>query len=353
MKEGAQKKEKWPLIGNEHIVEYLEKLLKKESLRGTYIFLGPGNLGKTTLAYSLARNVLCEARREGKEFPCGECSACGQLRGLNTEEGQEGFGVVHGDLHVIKKDPEKKNISIEQVREFIKTLGMSSFLNSYKIGVIKDADKLGTEAANALLKTLEEPKQKVIVILIASELENIPDTIASRSQVLKFSPVQTSVLYDHLLKKYNIGRDVAKELSHLSLGRPALARKFLEDKEFYEEYMSRAKTFLNFFGNGINIRFKELEDILGKRTGGQESVREALGILECWIGIVRDLVLLRSGNKSYIQHEMLSGSLEKIGNKFSYNELIRMHEMLQKGKKEIEANVNPSLVLENIATYIV
>ena len=353
MKEGERKNHKWPLIGNEHIIDHLDRLLEKENLSGTYIFLGPQNMGKTTLAYSLARNVLCEARGKGKEFPCGECSACSQLGELNTKEGQEGFGVLHGDFHVIKKDPEKKNISIEQVREFIKTLGMSSFLNSYKIGVIKDADKLGTEAANALLKTLEEPKQKVIVILIASELENIPDTIASRSQVLKFSPVQTSVLYDHLLEKYNIGRDVAKELSHLSLGRPALARKFLEDKEFYEEYMSRAKIFLNFFGSGINIRFKELEELLGKRAGGQESAREALGTLECWIGIVRDLILLRSGNESYIQHEMLSGSLEKIGKKFSYSELLRMYEMLQKGKKEIEANVNPSLVLENIATYIV
>ena len=353
MSESNNKINKWPLIGNEHIIDHLEKLLQKEQLSGTYIFLGPENLGKTTLAYSLARNVLCEARQKGKDFPCGECVACSQMKGASVEEAQEGFEMVHGDLHVIRKEPDKKNISIEQIREFIKTLGMSSFLNSYKIGVIKNAEKLSTEASNALLKTLEEPRRKVIVVLIASDLESIPDTITSRSQVLKFYPVSTPALYDHLREKYNINRSTAKELSHLSLGRPALARKFLEDKEFYDEYLSRAKTFLSFFGSDINSRFNNVEAILGQGKAGQENARAALGVLECWIGIVRDLILLRSGNENYIQHEVLSDNLERIKDRFTYEEMVSMYEMLQRGKKEIEDNVNPTLVLENIATHIV
>ena len=130
----------WPKIGNEKNVEFLNRVVLSKKPAQTYIFLGPDDLGKSTIALAFARNLMAEAL-EGKD-------------GLNS------------DLHILEAEAEKKSISIEQTRELIKALSLSSFLDSYKIGIIKEADSLTTEAQNALLKTLEEPREKVILILM-------------------------------------------------------------------------------------------------------------------------------------------------------------------------------------------
>lgn len=354
---GSEKKIEngWSLVGNEHIAEYFERILTKNNLSGTYIFLGPQGLGKSTAAYTLARKALCEAGGEKKGRPCGECASCKQM-GVSENEGvggkPEGFEAVHSDLHLIRRDPTKKNIAIDQVREFIRVLSMSSFLNSYKIGIVKDADTLSSEAANALLKTLEEPKKKVVIILIATDLENIPDTVVSRSRVLNFRPVPRDLLYDHLLESYNTDRDTAKELSRLSLGRPALAIKLLEDREFYKEYLEQARVFFLFFSSDMNARFEAVEKMFGSGSSGMNVTESAKGTLECWAGIVRDIILFRSRNENFIQHGALLEEMEKAGKKVGYQDLVNIHRLLEKGKERLEANVNPVLVLEDIACNI-
>jgi DNA polymerase-3 subunit delta' len=225
---------------------------------------------------------------------------------------------------------------------------MSSFLNSYKIGIIKNAESLSIEAANALLKTMEEPSGKVIIILIASYLDNIPETIVSRSQVLNFRPVSSAELYDHLLKEYNVDRSLAKSLSHLSLGRPALAKKFLEDKDFYDKYVSQTQVFLDIFSESINSGFSGVESIVGNQTAGQEVAKLTLSILEAWTGVVRDMTLLRAGNERFIQHEIFSDSLEKLNQDLDYIDLLELYNLLQQGKERVKANVNPKLVLEDV-----
>ena len=248
----------WPLVGNSHIIEYLEKIIINKQAKGVYIFDGPDNLGKATVARFFAQSLLCE-NRQGTASPCQQCNSCKSFKIKNNSPEDETFeetGSTHSDYHIIKKEKDKKNISIEQVREFIRTLCMSSFLNSYKIGIIKHAESLSQEAANALLKTLEEPRDKVIVILVVSNLEQLPDTIVSRSQVLRFYPVNREVIFDYLIEEYRASRSEAKNLSRLCLGRPALAVKFLENKDFYKVYKEKVDLFLNFFQQDINQKLK-------------------------------------------------------------------------------------------------
>jgi DNA polymerase III subunit delta' len=180
----------WPLVGNKQITEFLEKAIIKNELAGTYIFQGIDDLGKSTVARYFAQILLCQDRKSTDILPCGLCPSCHSFKtGQNNNETNEDM-LMHGDCHIIKKDDDKKNISIEQVRDFIRVLSMSSFLGNYKIGIIKQADTLSLEAANALLKTLEEPNEKVVIILITPDLETLPETIVSRSQVLNFYPVK-------------------------------------------------------------------------------------------------------------------------------------------------------------------
>jgi len=332
----------WPLVGNDHIIEFLAKSITNNNMTGSYIFSGPDNLGKTSLAKQFASSLICQNKGKGEgKLPCGKCSACKQ-----SEKG------IHGDVHLIKKDKDKKNISIEQIREFIRTLGMSSFLNPYKIGIVKHAEDLSIEAANALLKTLEEPKVKVVIILVTADIDVLPTTIVSRSQILKFNPVQTDIIYDYLVKDYKAKRSTAKDLSHLCLGRPALAVKFLEDKEFYTNYLDRAQVFLQFSQQDINQRLIAVEKLIGLKPVGQESVRIANRIIEIWQGLIRDLMLLEIDQDNLVQHLLLIEELKKLKTKYNRSALLNLTNFLTQAKDYLQANVSPKLILENLVINI-
>jgi DNA polymerase-3 subunit delta' len=341
----------WPLVGNQQITKYLGQCLEKFKVSGTYIFNGPDNLGKTTMASFFARSLLCyKYREEGGQVPCGECPICRSLSiAPTTRNHEEEAEQAHGDLHIVKKQKDKKNISVEQVRELIKTLNLSSFLNAYKIGIIKHADHLSSEAANALLKTLEEPKDKVVIILIVSDINRIPTTIVSRAQILNFRSVKADVIYDYLVNDYKASRSQAKNLSRLAMGRPALAVKFFEDKDFYELYISRAKVFLNFTSLPVYERFIEIAGLLGKKSKGQEAVVLSRRILEVWQGILRDGLLISYGLGNLIQHQEFSQELKDMVEQIKPGRLVKIYEELKIAHINLGANVNPLLSLENVA----
>jgi DNA polymerase-3 subunit delta' len=170
----------WPLVGNRHITDFLEKAINANKVNGSYIFYGPDDLGKSTFVRYFAKILLC--KKETGNLPCGICPSCISFKVINEadREKEDSEHIAHGDCHILEKAKDKKNISIEQVREFIRVLCMSSFFGSYKIGIIKQAETLSQEAANALLKTLEEPREKVIVVLLVKNLEFLPKTIVSQ-----------------------------------------------------------------------------------------------------------------------------------------------------------------------------
>jgi DNA polymerase-3 subunit delta' len=344
-----QEKKDWPLVGNSHIIEFLSKNIAKGAESGSYIFYGAEDLGKTTLAAYFAKTILCQKR--GKENnACGDCPSCLRFnQGAAAENKQINFS--HSDLFLVEKAEEKKNISIDQIRDFIRQLSLSSFLNSYKIGIIKDAHFLSLDAANALLKTLEEPKNKVIIILITSNLDNLPLTIISRSQILRFRPVKTDIIYDYLISNCGAKRSVAQNLSRLSLGRPALAAKFFENKNFLEDYSRKVNNFLEFFQKDISERFFSINSLLGRETG-QESVRTAQKELDIWLAITRDLLLFRFGQGDLTQHWAENKELEAISRKINTKQLLEISKNIKAGKNYLEANVNPRAVMENIAVNI-
>lgn len=330
-------KSNWPLIGNGHIFEFLSKSLAKKNISGSYIFSGPANLGKTTAARFFAQSLVCDDV-DGSRRPCGKCSAC-----LETAKG------IHSDIYFIKKEPGKKNISVEQIRDFIRNLGMSSFLNSYKIGIIKGADNLSEGAVNALLKTLEEPKIKVVIILTVVDFESLPKTIISRSQILRFRAVAGDIIHDELIKNYKASRSQAKNFSRLAAGRPALALKFMEDKEYYESYKAYVKSFAGLLNADINERFSAIENILGKEAHGQEAVNGAAGIIDIWQNLARDLMLMELNLTDLIQHEAFAKELAEVKNKLNLKALLNLINALKQSREYLAANVNPKLALENVA----
>lgn len=342
----------WPILGNDHIVKFLAKSIYNNKISGTYIFSGPDDLGKTTVANYFAYSLLCQNKDGEKKLPCGHCIACKQNKIGKSDKNEDAFESVHVDFHLIKREKDKKNVSISQIREFIHSLEMSSFLNSYKIGIIKNAESLSGEAANALLKTLEEPKKNVIIILITSDLNALPETILSRSQILKFKPIKTEIIYDYLVKTHGVNRSQAKNLSRLCLGRPALALKFLEDIDFYDNYLSRVNVFLSLIHSDMNGRFNSLNELLPAKSAGQEAVKIAKRIIEVWNGLIRDMLLLKFEQLDLVQHEIVIKELENQKISYTVPALLELTDSLKQADQYLKSNVNPRTVLENFMMAI-
>lgn len=326
-----QKQFEWPQIGNDNLIEFLDRSLTLQKLAQTYVFAGPEDLGKSTIALAFARNLILSDVKELRDFSS-----------------------VNSDLHILSREPGKKNISIEAVRDFIKMLSLSSFLNSYKIGIIKGAENLSNEAANALLKTLEEPRDKVIIILLASSVDLLTPTIVSRSQVLYFYPVPYDIVYNYLSKELNLKRSEAKDMASLAAGRPLLAVKFAENEAVYQRHLEIALLFLSFFKSSIPERLKKLNSFLTKDEGSL-TVDKSLDILEIWQRVVRDLTLSSMNCPELVQHTALTKELNEVNATFSLannEETLRYYckilELLNMLKRYLAANVVPSTVLEQV-----
>lgn len=316
----------WPQIGNDNLLEFLDRSLFQHKLAQTYIFAGPEDLGKSTVALAFARNLIISDIHETRDFSS-----------------------VNSDLHILSREAGKKNISIEAVRDFIKMLSLSSFLNSYKIGIIRDAETLSPEAASALLKTLEEPRDKVIIILLTSSVDLLLPTIVSRSQVLYFYPVAFETVYEYLVKELNLKRGDAKDMAALAAGRPLLAAKFVENETIYENQLETAKLFLSFFNLDIPGRLKALSAYLTSQ--GALSADKALIILESWQRIARDLSLHAMGRSELIQHTALIAEISALSLDNNSEALIyysKILELLYTLRRYLSANVSPQAVLEQV-----
>ncbi|MFA5184285.1 MAG: hypothetical protein WC456_02045 [Patescibacteria group bacterium] len=321
----AQAEYNWPHIGNDQVIEFLERSLKNGKIAQTYIFAGADELGKSTIALAFARNL---------------------------QGHQEGF---NSDLHVLAPEAGQKGISIEATREFIKLLDLSSFLDSYKIGIIKGAELLSEEAKSALLKTLEEPRGQVVIILLVADEDRLPATIRSRAQVLYFYPVPAEIIYDYLIDNYGTNRSLAKDLANLSLGRPLVALRLLEHPEEYSAYLEKAELWLSLPARDLNARLDVLDQLFKDKTWSKQAVDGAGEIIALAEGLARDLFLLGLGQPERLQHSALAPSLEKAlvslggtNGQDSAPLVLRQLKLLAQAKEYLAANVNPRLVLEQV-----
>lgn len=337
----------WPALGNAAVIYFLSKNLRGANLAQAYIFAGVSDLGKFSIALTFAKNLLLADPAYSDKFNQAD----------EALASPEDFAALNGDIHVLQVEADKKNISIEQTRAFIKILSLSSFLNSYKIGIIKGAENLSLEAANALLKTLEEPKEKVLIILTTNDLERLPATIVSRSQVLRFYPVSSDIIYNYLVNSEGCERSQARALSGLALGRPLRALKFLSEPDFYDNYLAAARVFAGSFSLNINERLGVLSSVWSARSSGREAVAKAEEILEIWQGLGRDLLLLNLAAPDLIQHHVLLGelkaALEVLAARLNESEeraayLSNILNKISQAQMYLRANVGPGQVLENI-----
>jgi len=336
-----KKAENWGVIGHQSIIKYLKRAVERKAPAQAYLFYGQSHLGKTAVAEKFIAALLCS---DGVSTACDDCPSCRQL--------SKG---VHPDLFWVrqerdeKSDKLKKNISIEQVRGLKERLQMGSFWNSYKIAIIEEADKLSTDAANALLKILEEPASKVVIILLAEAAENMPLTVASRCEKLHFLNVGQKDIYDYLIQAGAV-RDEAINLAQLSQGRPGLAITFFREPEFYHEYGKIVADFISFCGEKFQKKVKFIQGLAPEAKGMVESAANLKNYLNIWQSVARDLLFLKidgEGETDLINLVAL-GELKKIARNYSVSQALNLVELIDQTARLLDQNVNPQLALENL-----
>lgn len=261
------------LIGHQWALDYLKKQLDSGSLRSSYLFLGPRQVGKATLALTLGMLLNCEATEGAR--PCGQCRSCSRIaRG------------THQDVVLVA--PAATNFVIDQVRELGEELSLSPRESCFKVRILSEFDSATREAQNALLKTLEEPPAHAILILTASDRQALAPTIVSRCQVLNLKLVPPAEIRDGLVER-GMPPGEAASLAVQAGGRPGWALRALEDAELQSRRSQDLADTALLVTQGRAQRLRYSED-LGKRDRA-----EVLDTLRLWKAWWHDQLLASAG----------------------------------------------------------
>ncbi|MFC1846977.1 DNA polymerase III subunit delta' [Chloroflexota bacterium] len=326
----------WQVIGQEWALSLLRRSLEKKTLAHAYIFSGPHNVGKMTLAINLAQALNCQS----DEKPCGECAAC-----LKTLQGK------HADVQVIdidsaKEDDEVKRrteIGIKQIRQLQHSASLPPFEGRYKVFIIDGAELLSTEAANCLLKTLEEPAEKIVFILLTANAELILPTVMSRCQELKLNTMSVEAIAAVLKDKYNVEPQQADLLSRLCHGCIGWAISAVLDDKTSRQYFEKREGMLETIQSDCEERFAYAEKLA--RQFGQKR-EDAQQILDIWLDVWRDLLLLKSGCGGLITNIDIKDKLKTMVEEYRLDSIRRFIDDIKETGERLGRNANPRLALE-------
>ncbi len=329
----------WEYIGQEQIFNYLNKARLNNNLAHFYIFQGQKFLGKKSAAFYFAKSLFCE---KGKKEPCLKCKQCIQI-----DKG------IHPDIFYLEKQQEAKDITINDIKILKDKLDNKPFFNKWKIAIIEEAENLNIKAANAMLKTLEEPKGDAIIILLVNDLSKIPATIISRSQILYFNLVDFKKIYNWLIEKFNLKRDQAREITHLSKGRPRLAKIFATEEEYLAEYKKITYDFLNLFDNSVEInqKFQYLDSLILNKKSFNEKIALSKDLIDKWQTIIRDIFLYKIGSQDRIINYHLRGKIANL--EINPKKIVELWQETSNYKNYfLEQNIDVKLLLENLLLKI-
>jgi DNA polymerase-3 subunit delta' len=196
--------------GHDRARELLRAALARDRLPHALLFAGTDGIGKRSLALAFVARLQCE---HGGEDACGDCASCRQIAARS-----------HPDVQVVSIAPGKKEIGIDRIRDLKRFLQLQPIRGKAKVAIIDEAHLLTIPAQNALLKVLEEPPGRSLLLLISSNPEALLPTVRSRCQRLQFAPLPADTVVEILTTAADVGADDARELAALAEGSPGRAR---------------------------------------------------------------------------------------------------------------------------------
>ncbi|MFC1912262.1 DNA polymerase III subunit delta' [Chloroflexota bacterium] len=326
----------WQIVGQTRVVDLLQRSLEKDSLAHAYLFAGSPNVGKMTLAINLAQALNCPET----ERPCGECASCQKIASAN-----------HADVQIVgltrnensSETRLRTEISIDQIRQLQHFASLPPFEGKYKVFIIEGAEFLSTEAANCLLKTLEEPADKVVFILLTTNEKLLPATVISRCQRLELTPLTAAEMENALTTRWSIEPQKASLLARLSRGCLGWALSAVSDESRLVQRKEKIEKLLEIISADYEGRFTCAAQLAAQFTQSREAVQE---VLDLWINWWRDLLLVKIGCSDVITNIDYLATLTEVAECYRLNQIKAFIDSIRAAEEQLGQNANPRLALE-------
>ncbi len=309
------------IIGHERQKNILRRAIEADRLAHAYLFEGPEGIGKRLMALALVRAIFCS-----NGSGCGECTPCRKVDHNN-----------HPDLHLF--EPDGKQIKIEQIRELQRELSFRPLEAKMKICLVDQADRMNASAANALLKTLEEPSANTLIILLSARPEALLVTVRSRCQRLPFARLPQKHIEAALRDNRNLDERSAHVLAALAEG--SFLRALGRDQEFYLEKRREILKSVTALSAASILPLLELASTLAAEK------EMAPDILEVLQSFYRDLVVHQQGRPDEVLINIdLMDKIKRVSSREDTFSLLRKLEAILACRRNLDRNVNLQLNFE-------
>jgi len=350
------------IIGQELAKRVLLRAVRTGNPGHAYLFLGPEGSGKFTTALEFAKSLNCESPTD--RGSCGKCPLCHSLEHGNAPD----VRVWSPDGHITK---------ISQMRDLIAEASFRPLRGKWLVSIIEQADTLNEEAANCILKIVEEPPEYLVNILIYRNAASILPTIRSRCQLVRFTSVNADVLAGYLSQLLDIGRDKARFLATYSQGCPGIAMRLAQDTEFQRRRDSvvslvdvvshgdlwpalRLAEALRSADDDSDDEHEAASNELAeepaaapkRRSDAREVTLQTLDVLLVWY---RDLLAWRSaGTATALVNSDRVDQLQAQASRYSGTEpLLRSIDAVIRAKRGVNGNVNPQIATEALLLRLI
>jgi DNA polymerase-3 subunit delta' len=317
----------WGMIGHEWAVDLLAAHVAQGRERHAYLITGPQGVGRRTLALRFAEALNC-VKPPLPGQPCRKCSTCKRIEVMQ-----------HPDLTVVEAEHEGEVLKIDQVREIQHSLSLAPYEARYRVALILRFEEAHSAAANAMLKTLEEPPPQVIVILTAKSEESLLPTIVSRCEVLRLRPLSVDETARGLQTIKGVPQEVADKLAHISDGRPGYAIRLYEQPRLLEQRQFWLEELIRLLASSRGERFAFAKQCVDDK----EALR---GQLQVWLTFWRDALIYAAGitdpitNLDYLPH------IKTLADEIGLHKAQFYVNSIESTMDRIDRNVNARLALE-------
>ena len=346
----------WTTFGHPGATRLLSKSSESGRLAHAYLITGPEKIGKRTLAIDIA----CMVNSEPVVDMFGESPNIDLASSHQAERIRRG---IHSDVRVIdpetvsSEDEKKKTssnnrgdrrvrmgIRIGHIRDLIEESITAPFEGTKKVFIIDAADRMNDEAANALLKTLEEPSEDVIIILIAPSVESVTQsTVVSRCQLIELRPVDIEVIESELIERFEVDEAKAHSLARLSRGCPGWAIDALNDPTIIDAHNQAVLRFAEIITGNIEERFR-----YARQTGGQfwRDRDAVMAEMQRWLEWWRDVAMMRHKLDDHVTNIEWSDLFSEIASQLKEAQISGAVTSIQDAQSALEANAVPQLTFE-------
>ena len=311
------------ILGNEKIRHHLRESIIKQSISHAYILAGDNGIGKSKIAREFAMELICE-----KHTGCGECPACRQF-----------LADAYPDFFYMDADG-KESIGIDRIREnIVNDVSIRPYHGKVKIYIIDEADKMTVGAQNALLKTIEEPPEYVVILLLVRNMSLLLETIRSRCIKLLLSAVSNDRIKRWLVEK-GTSEDLATVVASYSNGAPGIAKAMAESEDFAGMYNQNVEFLKKISEASINDILLFIEE-LKKRTGG---FKDFINFLRLWY---RDICILKLTKKIdnlvFIREESI---ILRLSREYTLKKINSIIDLIDETETRLNSNVSGDTVME-------